>query len=105
HGHIARLDYRQRKDVQVDEIIPQLYVNVLPNIFVTTYHDYSMDKGELFSQGYGVLYQKGCWGLGLMYEKEAKDQRIAFTINLLGLGSIGGSRTYRGGGNLPSGFP
>ena len=104
-GHIARLDYRQRKDVQVDEIIPQLYVNVLPNIFVTTYHDYSMDKGELFSQGYGVLYQKGCWGLGLMYEKEAKDQRIAFTINLLGLGSIGGSRTYRGGGNLPSGFP
>ncbi|MBP8644751.1 MAG: LPS-assembly protein LptD [Syntrophobacteraceae bacterium] len=102
-GHVMRLDYRYRKDVQVDEIIPQLYLKVIPNVFFTTYHDYSLDKADLFSQGYGVLYQSGCWGVGLMYEKEDRDQRIAFSVNLLGIGTLGGIRTYRGEG-LPGGM-
>jgi LPS-assembly protein len=99
-GHTFRLDYRYRKDDIVEdisvinEIIPRMDVKVLPNVFLTTYHDYSIDQNDLFSHGYGVKYIHGCWGIGLAYEQEASDQRVAFSVNLLGLGWFGGSYGY-----------
>jgi LPS-assembly protein len=99
-GHTFRLDYRYRKDDNVEdisvinEIIPRMDVKVLPNVYLTTYHDYSIDQNDLFSHGYGVKYIHGCWGIGLAYEQEASDQRIAFSVNLLGLGWFGGSYGY-----------
>jgi len=109
-GHMFRLDYRYRKDAVIEgipvinEIIPRLDIKVLPDVYITTYHDYSIDKNDLFAHGYGVKYMHGCWGVGVSYEEEASDQRIAFSLNLLGLGWFGGSYGYKTGEN-PSAVP
>jgi len=90
-GHFLRAGYEFFRDTVVDELIVESGIRVLRNVFLTTYHDYSFEKEELFKQGYGVKYQHGCWGVGLTYEKEGEDQRVAFSIDLLGLGKFGGS--------------
>ncbi len=93
-GHLFRVDYQFRKDYPIDELITEFSVKIMPNVYVNTYHDYSFDKDELYKQGYGIKYIQGCWGLGLTYEKEEEDQRVALSINLLGLGSFGGTYAY-----------
>lgn len=94
-GHLFRLDYQYRRDSFVDEIIPQVSLKVLPNIYVNSYHDYSFDQDELFAQGYGLRYESGCWAIGVVYEREDEDQRVAVTLNLLGIGSLRGSQFFR----------
>ncbi len=88
-GYYVRAGYQFFKDTVVDEMIIEAGVKVLSSIFLTTYHDYSFDKDELFKQGYGLKYQHGCWGVGLTYQREGEDNRLAFSIDLLGLGQFG----------------
>lgn len=86
----------------VDEIIAQFNIQILPNLIATTYHDYSINQQDLFSQGYGLKFQHGCWELGVTFEKEASDERIAFTLNLLGIGNIGTGTSLGGNGTAGS---
>lgn len=97
-GDIFRLDYQYRKDTVIDEIIAQFNIQVLPNIILNTYHDYSINQKSLFSQGYGIRYQQGCWAISMIYEREDQDDRIAFTLNLLGIGNIGSGYSFGGPG-------
>jgi len=92
-GHLLRLGYQYRNDFPIDEVIAELGLKVLPGITLSTYHDYSLRNQELYSQGYGLRYVRGCWGIGLVYEREAGDNRFLVSINLLGLGSIGAGQT------------
>lgn len=91
-GYYLRAGYQFYRDTVVDEVIMEAGVKVLSNIFLTTYHDYSFDKEELFKQAYGLRYQHGCWALGMTYQKEGEDNRFAFSIDLLGLGHFGASQ-------------
>jgi hypothetical protein len=43
----------------------------------------------MFTQGYGIRYVQGCWGLGGGYERVGNDNRFVFTIDLLGFDSVG----------------
>jgi len=90
-GYFVRAGYQFYRDTVIDELIMESGVKLLSSIYLTTYHDYSFDKQELFKQAYGLKYQHGCWGLGLSYQKEGEDNRFAFYIDLLGLGHFGGS--------------
>jgi LPS-assembly protein len=96
-GDIFRVDYQYRADSVIDELITRLNVAVLPNLRFITYLDYSFDQQELFAQGYGFRYDHGCWALGVAYENKDNDHRVALTVNLLGLGTFGSSRTYAEG--------
>ncbi len=98
-GHILRLNYQFRQDYPIDELIAESSLKLLSNVYFSTYHDYSLDKEELYKQGYGLRYIHGCWGLGLTYEKEQNDQRVALSVNLMGLGSLGGS--FNAGPEMP----
>ncbi|MCU0571465.1 MAG: LPS assembly protein LptD [Syntrophobacteraceae bacterium] len=93
-GHRLRLDYQYRRESLVDEIIATTNIKLFKNFYLLTYHDYSIDQDDLYAHGYGFRYDHGCWAIGVSYEREEKDQRIAFTVNLLGLGAFGGSRSY-----------
>ena len=93
-GHRLRLDYQYRRESLVDEIIARTNIKLFKNFYLLTYHDYSIDQDDLYAHGYGFRYDHGCWAIGVSYEREEKDQRIAFTVNLLGLGAFGGSRSY-----------
>jgi LPS-assembly protein len=93
-GHSLRFDYQFRNDLPVDEFITELRLRVLPNVYLSSYQDYSFDQKEMFKQGYGVRYLHGCWSIGLNYEKEANDQRVSVSLNLLGLGTLGGRFTH-----------
>lgn len=88
-GHVLRVGYQYRNDFPIDEVITETGLKVLPSIYVNTYHDYSMKRQELFSQGYGVRYVRGCWSLAFVYEREAGDNRFLVSLNLLGLGTLG----------------
>ena len=89
HGQTLRVGYQYRNDYPVDEVITEMGLKVLPGVTLNTYHDYSVKNQELYSQGYGVRYVRGCWGIGFIYEREADDNRFLVSINLLGLGTIG----------------
>lgn len=95
-GDFLRVDYQFRDDIPVNELITNLVVKVLPNLYVNTYHDYSIRQEELLKHGYGLRYMHGCWGFGLAFEKEAKDERVAVSVNLLGLGAFGSKFNYGG---------
>lgn len=96
-GQMLRVDYQQRDDLGVNEITTEVFIQTLPNLYLNTYHDYSIDRDFLFKQGYGVRYYKGCWGIGFAYERDGDDNRFVFSIDLLGIGNIGtGNLQYMG---------
>ncbi len=102
-GHVVRFNYQYREDRPVDEFIAETDLRITPQIYLSTYHNYSLEQNEMFKQGYGVRYLRDCWGVTLRYEKERDDQRIAFSVNLLGLGALGTTFAY--GGDSPVGLP
>lgn len=88
-GHMARLDYQYRSDLDVNEVIGTVIVKLTTNLYATSYHDYSLEQGILYKQGYGIKYLHGCWGIGVAFERERDDNRFAFSLDLLGLGGYG----------------
>jgi LPS-assembly protein len=102
HGQLLRIGYQYRNDFAINEVIAELGLKVLSNVYLNTYHDYSFDKQELFNQGYGIRYIHGCWGISFVYQKEAGNTRFLVSVNLLGIGSIGSAH---GLGALGSGNP
>lgn len=92
-GQLLRFGYQYRSGYPVDEIIGETNLKILPNIYLSTYHDYSLEQQQLFNQSYGLRYTRNCWGIGVMYQKEQNDQRFYVFVNLLGLGSIGGGQS------------
>lgn len=90
-GQMFRLGYQYRYGFPVDEVIVESGIKILPNLSFNTYHDYSFYRQELYKQGYGFRFLRGCWALAFTYEREPQDQRFMVSINLLGLGSLGSS--------------
>ena len=88
-GHILRVDYQERHDLQINEITAEVFLKTYGNIYLNTYHDYSIDLGLVYKQGYGIRYYRGCWGVGIAYEREGGDNRVLLSLELLGLGSLG----------------
>ncbi|NLI81676.1 MAG: LPS assembly protein LptD [Deltaproteobacteria bacterium] len=96
-GHAIRFDYQFRNDLKVNEFITETSIKILPGLYVGTYHDYSIDRDTLFKHGYALRYLSGCWAVGVSFEKEGEDQRVAFSVDLLGLGSLGSGARRLGG--------
>ncbi len=101
-GHVLRFNYQYREERPVDEFIAETSLKITPQIHLSTYHNYSLEQNEMFKQGYGIRYLSDCWGVTLRYEKERDDQRIAFSVNLLGLGALGTTFAYGGDSSLGS---
>ncbi|HIJ75103.1 MAG TPA: LPS-assembly protein LptD [Deltaproteobacteria bacterium] len=95
-GNVVQLSYQDIPSLQVDEIVVQTILKTYKNIYLETYHDYSLEGGLMFTQGYGIRYIHGCWGVGGGYERVGADNRFVFTIDLLGLGSLGQVSTFFG---------
>jgi LPS-assembly protein len=93
-GDIARLDYEQIPDLDVNEATLVTSFKAYDHIFLNTYHDYSFAEGLIFTQGYGIRYVRGCWGFGGGYERDGNDNRFIFTVDLMGIGSIGEPRFF-----------
>jgi LPS-assembly protein len=88
-GDSLVLNYRQRQDPDISQIITAMNVKLLSNITFSTYFNYSLVQNEMFRQIYQVTYQHGCWALTVAYEDEAGDRQVAVSVNLLGLGRLG----------------
>jgi LPS-assembly protein len=93
-GQIFRLGYQYRYGFPIDEVTTELGLRILPNLALSTYHDYSFYREELFKQAYGLRYVRGCWSIGFIYEREPNDQRFMVSINLFGLGTVGSSQGF-----------
>ncbi len=92
-GHIVRVDYQRRSDLGINEITTAVLLKTLRNIYLNAYYDYFLEEGYLYQQGYGLKYVRGCWGVGLAFERLGEDNRFVVTIDLMGLGTIGRSLT------------
>ncbi len=92
HGQLFRLGYQYRNDFPIDEVIAEVGLKVMSNLYLNTYHDYSFKQQTLFNQGYEIRYIHGCWGIGFVYQREAGDNRFMVSLNLLGIGTIGSAR-------------
>lgn len=90
-GHILRIDYQRQEDLAANEITAEVLLKTFSNFYLNTYHDYSLKEDLMFKQGYGFKYFRGCWGIGVAYEREGDDNRVIVSIDLLGLGTIGRS--------------
>jgi LPS-assembly protein len=88
-GNILRLDYEQIPNLQVNEATVSSVVKIYKNFYLNTFHDYSLSQTLMFSQGYGIRYVRGCWGVGGGFERSGNDNRFIFTVDLMGLGSLG----------------
>ncbi len=88
HGHNLQIDYRSREGTDINELMARFRFQLLPNLSLYTYHDYSFDKSELFEHSYGITYNRGCWLLHLGYKEEGDDQRIMAAIDLRGIGHV-----------------
>ncbi|SPF45001.1 Organic solvent tolerance protein [Syntrophobacter sp. SbD1] len=95
-GHIVTVTYAQVPNLAVNEITVATYLKTYKDFYINTYHDYALDAGLMFTQGYGVRYIRGCWGVGLGYERTGGDNRVALTLDLMGIGSIGSSSAFFG---------
>jgi len=89
-GNIVRLDYQQIPNLMVNEISLVSIFKAYKEIYLNTYHDYSLEAGLMFTQGYGIRYIRGCWGVGAGYERAGNDNRFVCTLDLMGFGSLGG---------------
>jgi len=99
-GQLLRLGYQYRNDFPIDEVIGEVAIQLLKNVYLNTYHDYSFKRQELFNQGYGVRYVHGCWGIGFIFQREAGDNRFMVSVNLLGIGTLGSGQTLGSLGSL-----
>ena len=97
-GHILQVDYAYQKDLPANELTTELLIKTFANVYLDTYHDYSFDQNEMYRQGYGLKFIHGCWSIGLGYERELGDDRVIFTVGLLGLGSVGGKSSFEATG-------
>src|SRR5208283_2978560 len=88
-GQVVTISYQDIPGLAVNEVSLITNLKVYKDIYVSTWHDYSLDAGIMFLEGYGVRYIRGCWGVGAGYEKQGLDNRFVFTLDLLGLGSLG----------------
>ncbi len=104
-GNIYRVDYEQIPNLNVNEITLATYFKVYDHIYLNTYHDYSFQNALWFTQGYGIRYVQGCWGLGLGYEQVGSDNRFLFTVDLMGIGSVGNQATFFGKPRFGESFP
>lgn len=95
-GYIVRIDYEQVPNLAVNEITLTTTFKAYNDIYIHTYHNYSIDTGIMFTQGYGIRYVRGCWGVGVGYEHSSGDDRFAITVDLMGIGSVGREAAFFG---------
>jgi hypothetical protein len=95
-GSVVSISYEDIPSLQVDEVAVQTIFKTYKNIYLETYHDYSLYGGLMFVQGYGLRYIHGCWGVGGGFERVGGNNMFVFTIDLLGLGSLGQGASFFG---------
>ncbi len=94
-GQTLVLSYEDIPNLAVNEFTVITSIKAYKDIYLNTYHDYSL-AGIMFLQGYGIKYIRGCWGVGAGYERQGVDNRFIFTLELLGLGSLGNQSQFFG---------
>jgi LPS-assembly protein len=95
-GYSLNLDYEQVPDLAVNEITLGAGFKVYKDFYVNTYYDYSISTGLVFTQGYGIRYIRGCWGVGAGYERTGGNDSFVCTIDLMGLGGLGRESAFFG---------
>ncbi len=95
-GQTLTLSYQEIPNLAVNEVAVLTSIKAYNNIYLNTYHDYSLDAGIMFLQGYGIRYVRGCWAVSGGYERQGVDNRFIVSLELLGLGAIGNQSQFFG---------
>ncbi|MCL5405966.1 MAG: LPS assembly protein LptD [Deltaproteobacteria bacterium] len=104
-GNFLMVDYEQIPTLDVNEISLTTYFHLYGNFYLSTYHNYSFLGGLFFTQGYGIRYVMGCWGLGAGIEQTGPNTSFLFTVDLMGIGSVGNQATFFGLPQFGEAFP
>jgi LPS-assembly protein len=88
-GQGFSLTYRVREDQDINEINTTGVFNLAPNVQFSAGYDYSFSQSALVTQSYGVLFQRGCWGVRVGISESSGVMSYNFGIRLLGIGEFG----------------
>ncbi len=94
-GQTLALSYQEIPNLAVNEFTVFTKIKVYKDIYLNSYQNYSL-AGIMFSQGYGIKYIRGCWGVGAGFQRQGTDNQFIVTLDLLGLGSMGNQSNFFG---------
>lgn len=83
-------EYRYTRDGS-ETIKADLFVNITAAIATGFEYEKNIVSGQRLKAGASLLYRSQCWSLDVRYLDEPSNTKIQFTINLTGLGGVGGT--------------
>ncbi|MBN1933008.1 MAG: LPS-assembly protein LptD [Desulfobacterales bacterium] len=78
-----------------ESLYADLIINISDRLSVYSEYERNIKDGKTIKFGLGFDYTEQCWSMGLRYEDEADDQKIALMFQLYGLGQLGKNYTGR----------
>lgn len=75
--------------------LPEEYVNLsmkfkpVQAVDITYRNRYSISSQKTIEAGYGLAYQRQCWGAEIAYTEKLEERIFMITFNLLGIGQVG----------------
>lgn len=74
-----------------ETIKADLFVNITAAVATGFEYEKNLRSGERLKTGARLLYRAQCWSVDVRYLDEPSNTKIQFTINLTGLGGVGGT--------------
>jgi len=68
-----------------------LFLNITDAVATGLEYEKNLRSGQRLKAGASLLYRAQCWSLDVRYLDEPSNTKIQFTINLTGLGGVGGT--------------
>ena len=84
------VEYRYSRNSS-ESLYTDLRVQVTNKLSATAIYEKNLFDDDLLKTGVGMTYRTGCWSFNFSYTKEQSDRKIAFMIELFGLGEYGQS--------------
>jgi LPS-assembly protein len=81
-----RFTHDESKTIKAD-----LLLNITAAVATGFEYEKNLRSGQRLKAGARLLYRAQCWSVDVRYLDEPSNTKIQFTINLTGLGGVGGT--------------
>ncbi|MBT8331245.1 MAG: LPS assembly protein LptD, partial [Deltaproteobacteria bacterium] len=95
-GDELYIDYRSEQESEetgVEEDIQSIYgkikIQLIDSLSINAENEYNFETQQRIKSGAGFTYTSQCWSFDFQYINEPNDWKVGFSIELIGLGSIG----------------
>jgi LPS-assembly protein len=83
-------EYRYTRG-ETKTIKADLFLNITASVATGFEYEKNLRSGQRLKAGVNLIYRAQCWSIDTRYLNEPSNTKIQFTINLTGLGGVGGT--------------